>query len=397
MAVQDHSERPAWRLPAIFYDAKWRGRVIQVVLVAVVALLAYEVYSNARTNLRALGQNSGFGFLGQSAGFDISQTLIAYGPTSSYGRVFFVGLLNTLLVAITGIVAATIIGFLAGIARLSSNWVLARIATVYVEVTRNLPLLFQLFFWYMAVLAALPGPRDSYSLFGMFHLNVRGLYMPKLVFEEGSTIFMIGMAVAVAAVIAIFRWGKARQEATGVRPAVYRMSLAAFFGIATLAYLISGAAVVVDVPELGGFNFRGGTRVFPEFLALFLGLSIYTGGFIAEIVRAGVLAVSRGQSEASSALGLKNSYRLRLVVIPQALRVIIPPLTSQYLNLTKNSSLAVAIGYPDLVAVFAGTTLNQTGQAIEIIAVTMTVYLMLSLLTSAFMNWYNRRIALVER
>src|SRR5690606_4840051 len=339
---------------------------------------------------------SGFGFLDTTAGFGIIQTLIPYEEASSYGRAFIVGLLNTLLVAFIGIIVATILGFVIGIMRLSRNWLISKIATVYIEVVRNIPLLLQIFVWYHAVLKPLPGPRDSLELFGSVFVNNRGLYMPKPLFGPGSGFILAAFLLGCVASVLVWRWARQRQMDTGEQFPVLWTVLGLVVGLPLVALVATGVPVTFDYPELGGFNFRGGMVVIPEFTAMLFALSIYTASFIAEIVRAGIQGVSHGQTEAAHSLGLRPGPTLRLVVIPQALRIIIPPLTSQYLNLTKNSSLAVAIAYPDLVAV-GGTILNQTGQAVEIIGMWMVIYLAISLATSAFMNWYNARIALVER
>jgi general L-amino acid transport system permease protein len=302
-----------------------------------------------------------------------------------------------LLVAALGIVAATVLGFAIGIARLSSNWLIARLAGAYVEIVRNLPLLLQLFFWYFAVLKNLPAPRQSHTLPGGAYFNVRGLYLPAPVFEPGSGLVVGALAAGIVAAIALRWWARRRQELTGERLPLLWPSLALIVAPPLAAFFAAGSPLTLDYPQLRGFNFQGGIAVLPELIALWLGLSIYTASFIAEIVRAGILGVPKGQTEAAQALGLSRGQVLRLVVVPQAARIIIPPLTSQYLNLTKNSSLAVAIGYPDFVSVFTGTVLNQTGQAVEVILMTMAVFLALSLVTSLFMNWFNRRMALVER
>jgi general L-amino acid transport system permease protein len=365
-------------------------------LAALFAVIGFIV-SNTLENLDARGITTGFGFLNDTAGFGIVQSLIDYTPQSSYGRTFMVGLLNTLLVSALGIFAATVIGFLMGIARLSPNWLIARIAGAYVEIFRNIPLLLQIFFWYFAVLRSLPSPRQSMSLGEAVFLNIRGLVVPAPVGGAGFGWTLVALAVAVIAAIVLVRWNRRRQEATGDRLPAGWISAGMIVALPALVFVVSGMPLTWDIPKLGGFNFSGGITVLPELLALWLALSIYTGAFIAEIVRSGIQAVSKGQTEASRALSLSGGMTLRLVVIPQAMRVIIPPLTSQYLNLIKNSSLATAIGYPDLVSVFAGTTLNQTGQAIEVIMMTMAVYLTLSLLVSMFMNWFNARMALVER
>ena len=379
---------------SIATDPRFRSIVVQFLLLVAVVWLGWTFYRNAQSNLAAQNIASGFGFLEQTAGFGISQTLIPYAESSSYGRAFLVGLVNTLLVAGLGIVFATIIGFAVGIARLSSNVLLSRLAGAYVELMRNLPLLFQILFWYLAVLGALPGPRQSEPLFGAIFLNNRGLLMPRILFEPGSGIVMGALLVGVAGALFLRIWGRRRLLATGQRPRSGPYGILLIVGLPLLAAVATGMPFSLELPELRGFNFVGGVRVIPELLALLFALSTYTGAFISEVVRAGILSVPRGQTEAARSLGLSRGLTLRLVVAPQAMRLIVPPLTNQYLNLTKNSSLAAAIGYPDFFYVFAGTTLNQTGQAIEIIAVTMAVYLTISLITAALMNWYNRALAL---
>jgi general L-amino acid transport system permease protein len=382
---------------AFYNNPKVRGVFYQLALLALALWLGYEFVLNAKANLDAQRITSGFGFLDQTAGFSVNQSLIPYNESDTYGRVFVVGLLNTLLVAGIGIVLATILGFVVGIARLSPNWLVARLAGAYVELIRNLPLLFQLLFWYLAVLGALPGPRQSISLFGEVFLNNRGIIVPAPTAGEGAGLVAAAFTVGVVAAVALRSWARRRQARTGEQFPVVWIGCAAVVGLPLLVLVATGFPIGFQKPELRGFNFVGGVRLIPEFVALLVALTTYTAAFIAEVVRAGLLAVPRGQTEAASALGLRRGATLRLVVVPQALRVIVPPLTNQYLNLTKNSSLAVAVGYPDLFAVFAGTTLNQTGQAIEIIAITMAVYLSISLVTSALMNWYNARIRLTER
>jgi general L-amino acid transport system permease protein len=382
---------------SLLYDPKIRGYVYQALLVGIVLFLGYEMVTNVAENLRRQRIGFGLDFWGNTAGFDINQALIPYSATSSYGQAFWVGLLNTALVAAIGIVLATILGFLIGIARLSKNWIVAKAAMVYVEVIRNLPLLLQLLFWYNAVLKPLPGPRQSITMPGGVMLNNRGLFVPEPVFGAGMGVVGIAFLIALFGAIAFALWARKQQAATGKIYPVGRIALGAVIGLPLLAYLVMGMPLSFNYPALRGFNVGGGITVFPEFVALLLGLVTYTAGFIAEVVRAGILAVSKGQWEAADSLGLPYGRTLNSVVIPQAMRVIIPPLTSNYLNLTKNSSLAVAIGYPDLVQVFTGTVLNQTGRAIEIVGITMAVYLTFSLLTSAFMNYYNKRMALVER
>ncbi|MBN9437580.1 MAG: amino acid ABC transporter permease [Bosea sp.] len=375
-----------------------RGYVYQLALLAIVGFLIYSAASNAIENLRAQKIASGFGFWHNASGFDVNQKLIPYdASTGTYGRAFYVGLLNTLLVAAIGIVLSTFLGFFVGVARLSSNWVVAKIAMVYVEIIRNLPLLLQLFFWYNAVLKPLPNPRQSIQLPAGALLNNRGLYIPDPHLGPGGSLIVWAFLLGIAATLVFRHWARKQQAATGKQYPIGLVAIGLIVLLPLAVYFATGRPVSFVYPELAGFNLRGGIQIFPEFVALLLGLTTYTAGFIAEVVRAGILAVSKGQTEAANALGLRAGPTLKLVVIPQAMRVIIPPLTSNYLNLTKNSSLAVAIGYPDLVQVFTGTVLNQTGQAVEVVAITMAVYLTISLVTSLFMNIYNRRMALVER
>lgn len=375
----------------------FRATVFQLLLVLALGSFAYYLFDNTLTNLDQRGISTGFGFLSNEAGFGIVQSLIEFDETHTFGRTFLVGLLNTLLVAGLGIVLATLIGFLMGVARLSHNWLIAKLATVYIETFRNIPLLLQIMFWYFAVLQPLPRPRQSIDVGGTLFLNNRGLYLPAPLFEQGFGLVFTAFAVAVVAVFFMLRWARLRQERTGQPFHGVLASLGLLIGLPLLVFFAAGAPLGWELPALTGFNFTGGMVIIPELAALLLALSIYTAAFIAEAVRSGILAVSHGQTEAAYALGLRPGMTLRLVIIPQAMRVIIPQLTSQYLNLTKNSSLATAVGYPDLVAVFAGTTLNQTGQAVEVIAMTMGVYLTISLSISTFMNWYNKRKQLVER
>jgi general L-amino acid transport system permease protein len=372
--------------------AGWAGFAFQLLFVAVLIWIGYEIVANARANLQAQRITSGFGFLGNTAGFDVSQSLIPYSGSDTYTRVFFVGLLNTLLVAVIGIFFATLIGFLVALGRLSPNWLLSRISGGYVELIRNLPLLFQILFWYLAVLAALPNPRQSIAVFSSFFLSNRGLVIPKPIGEPGLEPFAIAILVAVVAALLLRTYARRQLFEHGKRIVIWPYVLGLLVGLPLLTSLAFGAPVTFEIPALKGFNFAGGSRVIPEFVALLLALSLYTAAFIAEIVRAGIQSVHKGQMEAGASLGLSRGSTLRLIVVPQALRVILPPLTNQYLNLTKNSSLAVAIGYPDLVSVFAGTTLSQTGQAVEIIAITMGVYLLISLVTSAIMSFYGWRL-----
>jgi general L-amino acid transport system permease protein len=373
--------------------AGWRGFALQLLFAAALVWVGYEIVANVRANLAAQRITSGFGFLENTAGFDVSQSLIPYSGSDSYTRVFFVGLLNTLLVSIIGIFLATVIGFVVALGRLSPNWLLSRIAGGYVELLRNLPLLFQILFWYLAVLGALPNPRQSISLFGMFFLSNRGFVVPKPIADPGLGPFALAILLAIVAALVLRHYARQQLFDHGRKIAIWPYVLGLLIGLPLLSALVFGVPVTFEIPVLKGFNFFGGSRLIPEFVALLVALSTYTASYIAEIVRGGILSVHKGQMEAGSSLGLHRGEALRLIVVPQALRVILPPLTNQYLNLTKNSSLAVAIGYPDLVSVFAGTTLSQTGQAIEIIAITMGVYLLISLTTSAIMSFYGWRIS----
>ena len=394
----DHSAGQSPAHVAFYNDPKIRSIIYQVALCAAVGFLLFGAATNAIENLRRAHIASGFGFWDTTAGFEISQTLISYSAdVSTYGRAFWVGLLNTLLVAGAGIVFATIIGFVVGISRLSKNWLLAKVATGYVESIRNIPLLLQLLFWYNAVLKSLPAMRESFTIPGGIYLNNRGLFLPKPVFHHGFEAVLAAMIVGIAAAVAFKVWARKRQERTGQQTPVFWVVLGLIVGLPFAVMVLLGFPIDFHFPQAGRFNITDGIEVLPEFAALLFGLSIYTAAFIAEVVRAGILAVSHGQIEAAYSLGLRPRPTLRLIVVPQAMRVIIPPLTSQYLNLIKNSSLAVAIGYPDLVQVFTGTVLNQTGQAVEVVAITMLVYLTISLGTSLLMNIYNRRVALVER
>ncbi len=398
MALQDVSRDVGPPRIAIFNDPKIRGWVYQTVLLVIVVYLVYVGIENMFDNLRKAHIASGFGFLGNTSGFNISQTLIPYNEGSStYFDVYLIGLLNTLLVSILGVIAATILGFIVGVSRLSTNFVVRGLATIYVEVFRNIPLLLHIFIWYFGVLRLLPVPRESVKLGSLALLNNRGLFVPKPMMGELFWLTVAAFLIGVAGSIILARWSTARQMRTGQRFPVLWPSLGLIILFPLVVFVFTGSPLHFDYPVLGRFRPSGGTTVLPELISLFLALSSYTAAFIAEIVRAGILSVSKGQTEASYALGLRPRVTLRLVIIPQALRVIIPPLTSQYLNLTKNSSLAVAIAYPDLVSVFAGTALNQTGQAVEIIMMTMLTYLAISLITSAGMNWYNAKMSLVER
>jgi general L-amino acid transport system permease protein len=379
------------------YDPRTRAVVYQILLVAAVVFVVWGASHYAVENMAKLGIPLNFAFWNQTAGFEINQSLISFSALSTYGRAFWVGLFNTLLVSAIGIVFATIVGFLIAIFRLMQNWIVSKLATVYVELFRNIPLLLQLVFWYNVVLKSLPAPRQSVSVFGVAFLNNRGLILPSPIFGDGAGLLGAVIAASLAASIGFWIFAARRQEQTGKQLPVFWICLALVVVPTALAYFALGLPIRFEIPKLKGFNFVGGKPVFPELAALVLGLSIYTGAFISEIVRSGIQAVGRGQHEAAEALGLRSNVKLTQVVIPQAMRVIIPPLTNQYLNLIKNSSLAVFIGYPDLVQVIAGTVLNQTGAAVQCMAVTMGVYLAISLVTSTAMNLYNRRVTLVER
>ena len=395
--MTDRSQTVAPRTPFLT-GKRVRSVTWQALMLAALVWLMWAAVDNAARNMRARGIPTNFDFWNRTAGFDINSSLIPFSAANNtYGDAFFVGLLNTLLVAFWGIVFATVFGFLIGVARLSRNWMVARLAGGYVEVVRNTPLLLQLLFWYNAVLTPLPGPRQSIGLPGGAWINNRGLFLPDPNFGPGAGWVGLMILAGVVASLILHRVSSKRRLATGRGFPVIWPSLALIVGLPLAAFVALGAPIVFDYPQLRGFNFAGGVRIVPEFVALLLGLALYTAAFIAEIVRAGILSVSRGQTEASAALGLTPGMTTRLIIVPQAMRVIVPPLTNQYLNLIKNSSLAVFIGYPDLVQVFAGTVLNQTGAAVQVITITMAVYLVISLLTSAFMNWFNRRIALKER
>jgi general L-amino acid transport system permease protein len=396
MSTDSRSPPPQYALRlkrALGGRAGWGGFAVQLTFVMALIWIGYEIAANARANLETQHITSGFSFLKNTAGFDVSQTLIPYSGSDSYIRVFLVGLLNTLLVSVIGICFATFIGFVVALGRLSPNWLVSRVAGGYVEGVRNLPLLFQILFWYLAVLAALPAPRQSISLRGIIFLNNRGLILPTPIAEPGLPPFAIAILVAIAASLLVSVYARRQLFEKGRSITIWPYVVGLLIGLPLLSALVFGAPFILEWPVLKGFNFAGGSRVIPEFVALLVALSTYTAAFIAEIVRAGIVSVHKGQMEAGLSLGLKRGLVLRQIVLPQALRVILPPLTNQYLNLTKNSSLAVAIGYPDLFSVFAGTTLSQTGQAIEIIGITMGVYLLISLVTSALMSLYAWRIS----
>lgn len=380
-----------------FSNPAVRAWLFQILAVIAVVIIAVYLIHNTINNLNNSGITSGFSFLDRSAGFGIVQHLIDYEQGDTYGRVFIVGLLNTLLVSALCIVFASILGFFLGLARLSDNWLLRKLSTIYIETFRNIPPLLQIFFWYFAVLRNLPGPRQAVNALDLMFLSNRGLYIPAPQMGEGFFAFCGAVIIAIVVTIGLFRYNRMHQTKTGQLRRTWPTTLALIVLLPMISQWLFGSALHWDIPALRGFNFRGGMVLIPELAALTLALSVYTSAFIAEIIRAGIQAVPYGQHEAARSLGLPNPVTLRQVIIPQALRVIIPPLTSQYLNIVKNSSLAAAIGYPDMVSLFAGTVLNQTGQAIETIAITMSVYLIISLSISLLMNIYNRRIALIER
>lgn len=378
-----------------YRDRNARAIAFQIIALGAVILLGWYLVSNTMHNMATRNIATGWGFLGIEAGFGISEHIISYTPADTYGRAILVGFLNTIKVAAIGIILATIIGVIVGLARLSSNWLVARMATVYVEALRNVPLLLQLIIWY-GLIIAMPGPRQAVQMMPGVFLTGRGVYYPSIEAEPVHSWMGILFVAGIVLTWVYARWAKRRQDETGKAAPLLLPAIGFIIGLPLLIWLVAGAPLTLGMPELKGFNFAGGSVLSPEFAAMVVGLSTYTGAFIAEVVRSGIQAVSHGQTEAARALGLKPMLVTRLVVFPQSLRVIVPPLTSQYLNLTKNSSLAVAIGYPDLVST-GNTALNQTGQAVECIAIIMGVYLAISLAISLFMNWYNKHIALVER
>jgi len=396
MAIDTATAASRLGRPPPWNDPRIRGVVWQILFVGIVLALVAFLIHNTLVNLRRQNIASGFGFLDREAAFGIGESLIAYSPADTYARAFLVGLLNTLYVSALGIVLATVLGTFMGIARLSSNWLIRKLAQVYVETFRNIPLLLQLFFWWAMLRVSAPAPRQAWELLPGVLVSNRGFVFPVPTADPVHRWMLLALALGIAGAIGVSRWSKRRQALTGAQFPSGWVGAALIVGLPLLVFLAAGMPLDLDWPELKGFNFVGGSAVSPEFAALLIGLTVYTGSFIAEIVRAGILAVSWGQSEAASALGLRPGQRMRLIVLPQALRVIVPPMTSEYLSLTKNSSLAVAIGYPDLVSI-ANTTMNQTGQAVEGIAMIMAVYLAISLLISLFMNVYNRAVALVER
>ena len=382
---------------SLLNNPRVRAVIYQILLLLGLGYFFFSIVSNALTNMEARGIKSGFDFLTTAAGFDILMTLVPYDATSTYGMTFVVGLLNTILVSVVGIFFATLLGFIIGVAYFSQNWLIKRLSVVYVELFRNIPLLLQVFFWYFAVLASLPSARESMSFGEVIFLNVRGLYLPDLVGGAGSSVVYAAFAVAVAAIAILRKWARKRQDDTGEQFPVLLTSIGLFIGLPLLAAIIMGFPFTWDYPSLQGFNFRGGITVIPELIALTIALAVYTGAFIAEAVRAGVQSVPNGQTEAARSIGLRENRIMSLIIVPQAMRVIVPLLNSEYQSLVKNSTLATAIGYPDLFTVFVGTSLNQTGQAIEIVFMTMAVYFVINMTISFLMNRFNASVALVER
>ncbi len=386
---------PSEKIP-FFRDPEKLSILYQIITICAVGLISYYLISNTLANLERQSISTGFGFVEKESSFEIGESLIRYSAADSYGRALVVGFLNTLIVSLIGIVLTVILGTFLGVARLSSNWMVSRLSAIYIEVFQDIPILLQLFFWYAFFYEMLPSPRQALNpIDGVFICN-RGLIFGVPKWDHAFGYMAVAMAAGIILVCFIKSWAKKRQAKTGRIFPLYRVGAAIILGLPILAWMVSGMPIQMNVPVLKGFNFRGGISVSPEFAALLLGLVLYTAAFVAEVVRAGIQSVNKGQTEAALSVGLRPAHVLNLVILPQALRVIVPPLTSQMLNLTKNSSLAVAIGYPDFVSV-AGTTINQTGQAIEGVALIMIVYLIFSLSTSAFMNWYNKKIALVER
>ena len=381
---------------AIWYDPRKRSIIYQIVILLMVGLLGYYLISNTTANLQRQSIATGFGFLQKEASFEIGESLISYSAADRYARALLVGVLNTLLVSFIGIILTVILGTFVGIARLSTNWLVSRLAAIFIEVFQDIPILLQLFFWYAFFYEMLPSPRQALNPLGGVFMCNRGLIFAVPEYHPAHLYMAIAFLASCLGVYFLRRWARKRQAKTGMPFPVFSVSAGILILIPLLSWLAGGAPTAMSIPELKGFNFQGGLSVSPEFSALLLGLVLYTAAFVAEAVRAGIQSVSKGQREAAMSIGLRPNRVLQLVILPQALRVIIPPLTSQMLNLTKNSSLAVAIGYPDFVSV-AGTTINQTGQAIEGVAMIMLVYLFFSLSTSAIMNWYNKKIALVER
>ncbi len=384
-------------MPAFLRNEKVRGILYQIITIVLFVAFLFYIAQNTAHNIEQRGIKTGFAFLHATAGFDITEAPIPFSPMDTHLKVFEVGLLNTLIVSFWGIVLSSLLGLLIGVWRLSPNWLINRIAAAYIETFRNIPVLLQILFWYNVVLATLPAARHSLNFFDTIFINNRGFFMPELVFGPGSWMIGAALFLAVVAIYFTHRWAKKRQEETGEQFPVFLTAFILLIGLPLLAYLVAGRPVTAVLPELHGFNFRGGKTYTPEFLALLFALSIYTATFIAEAIRSGIEAVPKGQKEAATSLGLSPMQQLRLVILPQAVRIAIPSIINQYLNLIKNSSLAAAIGYPELVTIFAGTSLNQTGQALEILLITMLTYLLISLIVSLILNWFNAKMKIKER
>ena len=382
----------------LWRNQEYRSVFIQIMTMLILFTFLGMIGHNVATNLEKAGKDFSFNFLSYPAGYDISfQPFISFSPTDTHLRAAVVGLLNTLLVAVSGVIIASIMGFTMGILRLSNNWLVSRLVYVFLEFTRNVPVLLHIFFVYGIFLYVLPVPKKALSISDTVFLTNRGFYWPSPVFEDGFGYVWVALLTAIVVVIAFVIWERKHQDKTGIKYPSFTISTAIIIGLPLLTFFISGSPMSLEIPVIKGFNFKGGTSIKPEYIALTFALAYYTSCFIAEIVRSGILAVSGGQSEASHALGLSHGNTLRLVVIPQALRVIIPPLASQYLNLTKNSSLAIAIGYMDVVATIGGISLMQTGREMETMIFVLLTYLIISLIISAFMNWFNKRMSIVER
>jgi general L-amino acid transport system permease protein len=394
-AIEQDSD--SFTLGQLWSDKRYRAVLMQILVIAGVFLFVAWLSVNAVQNLEALGKSFGFAFLGEPASYDINQSLIPYNSRDTHFRAGVVGLINTGLIAVAGCIFATILGFIFGVLRLSSNWLINKIVYCYVEFTRNVPVLVQILLWHGVIVHTLPPPRNAMNPVEGVFLSNRGFYIPEPIFQPAFWLVVIAFLAAIAGMILFRRWAKKIQEATGKIYPVFTIGVAAILGLPLIVFFISGMPLSFVLPEMGTFNISGNMVLKPEFTALWFALSVYTSAFIAEIVRSGIQSVSHGQTEAAFALGIKPNWTMRLIIIPQALRVIVPPLTSQYLNLTKNSSLAIAIGYMDIVATLGGITLNQTGKEMECMMIVLLIYLTISLVISAFMNWYNRRIALVER
>jgi general L-amino acid transport system permease protein len=394
-AIEQDSD--SFTLGQLWSDKRYRAVLMQILVIAGVFLFVAWLSVNAVQNLEALGKSFGFAFLGEPASYDINQSLIPYNSRDTHFRAGVVGLINTGLIAVAGCIFATILGFIFGVLRLSSNWLINKIVYCYVEFTRNVPVLVQILLWHGVIVHTLPPPRNAMNPVEGVFLSNRGFYIPEPIFQPAFWLVVIAFLAAIAGMILFRRWAKKIQEATGKIYPVFTIGVAAILGLPLIVFFISGMPLSFVLPEMGTFNISGDLVLKPEFTALWFALSVYTSAFIAEIVRSGIQSVSHGQTEAAFALGVKPNWTMRLIIIPQALRVIVPPLTSQYLNLTKNSSLAIAIGYMDIVATLGGITLNQTGKEMECMMIVLLIYLTISLVISAFMNWYNRRIALVER